>query len=73
MAFEVKKLEAGVFLVSGKAIERAVMMTYWDYDDAIMRFQRILEATGITAALEAAGVKVGDTVYIGEMELEWSD
>lgn len=73
MAFTVEKLDHGVFLVEGQAIERAVAMTYWDYEDAVLRFQRILEAAGITAALTEAGVKVGDTVIIGEMELEWAD
>jgi Obg family GTPase CgtA-like protein len=28
---------------------------------------------GVSEALEAAGVQVGDTVYIGDYELEWSD
>jgi GTP-binding protein len=72
MAFEVIKLEDGVFQVNGVAIERAAAMTYWDYDDALMRFQRILEATGVSEALINAGVDVGDTVFIGDMELEWS-
>ena len=36
-------------------------------------FQRILEAMGITAALRKAGVKEGDTVFVGGTELAWSD
>jgi GTPase len=48
-------------------------MTYWEYDAAVMRFQRILEAVGISRALKEAGVEVGDTVHIGEHELEWTD
>ncbi len=43
------------------------------YDQAVNRFQRILESMGITAALEKAGVKPGDTVTIGDMELEWGE
>ena len=73
LAFTVEKLGEGVFRVSGKRIERAVAMTYWDYDQAVARFQRILETMGVTAALEKAGVKTGDTVYIGTMELEWGE
>lgn len=73
MAFTVDRLDGDVYLVEGQAIERAVAMTYWDYDDAVIRFQRILEAAGISAALTEAGIKVGDTVIIGEMELEWSE
>ena len=58
---------------AGRRIERAAAMTYWDYDEAVMRFQNILETLGISKALVEAGVEVGDTVYIGDYELEWSD
>jgi GTPase len=71
--FEVTRDEHGDFHVKGKRIERAAAMTYWDYDEAVQRFQRILETLGITRALEEAGVQPGDTVYIGDYELEWSD
>jgi len=73
LAFTVTREGEGPFRVSGKRIERAAAMTYWDYDQAVTRFQRILESMGITAALEAAGVRPGDTVYIGDLELEWSE
>ena len=73
LAFTVERLSHDEFRVSGKRIERAVAMTYWDYDQAVTRFQRILESMGITAALENAGVRPGDTVYIGEHELEWGE
>lgn len=73
LAFTITKLGEGEFRVSGKRIERAVAMTYWDYDQAVTRFQRILESMGITAALEAEGIRPGDTVYIGDMELEWGE
>lgn len=71
--FTLEKTEDNVYVVRGERIERAAAMTYWDYDQAVLRFQKILEILGITAALEAAGVQPGDTVYIGEHELEWSD
>jgi GTP-binding protein len=71
--FTVTREEDGIFRVSGRRIERAAAMTYWDNDEAIMRFQNILGAIGISAALEEAGVQVGDTVYIGEHELEWTE
>ncbi len=48
-------------------------MTYWDYEEAVVRFQKTLDFLGITQALREAGVQEGDTVYIGEHELEWSD
>lgn len=59
--------------VSGARIERAAKMTYWEYDEAVARFQRIVEAIGVKDALRAAGVKPGDTVRIGEYELEWQE
>jgi GTP-binding protein len=59
--------------VAGRGIERAAAMTYWEYDEAVLRFQRILEALGVRAALEEVGVEVGDTVYIGDYELEWAE
>ncbi len=57
--------------VSGASIERAAAMTYWDSDASIRRFQRIMESLGIDEALRNAGVKEGDTVSVGEYELEW--
>ncbi|KPL06209.1 GTPase ObgE [bacterium SM23_57] len=59
--------------IRGTAIERAAKMTYWEYYQSIQRFQRILSTLGIDQALRAAGVKEGDTVYIGDHELEWSE
>ncbi len=71
--FTIRREPDGGFRVSGARIERAAHMTYWEFDEAVARFQRILETLGIRTALETAGVKEGDTVYIGEYELEWRD
>jgi len=59
--------------IRGIAIERAAAMTYWGEMQSIRRFQRILERVGIDQALRDAGVQPGDTVYIGEYELEWNE
>ncbi len=72
LEFEVER-DGDEYYVTGKRIERAAAMTYWDNQEAILRFQKVLAATGVTAALVEAGVQVGDTVYIGDYELEWSD
>ena len=72
LAFELE-VDNGVFFVRGDRIERAAAMTYWDYEEAVLRFQKTLEATGVAAALERAGVSSGDTVFIGDFELEWSE
>ena len=59
--------------VRGKRIERVAQMTNWDYYEAALRFQRILEVMGISQALLEAGVQVGDAVTIGESELSWGE
>ncbi len=69
-AFTVER-EGDGWRVRGADIERIAAQTVWEFDEAVMRFQRILEATGISAALEKAGVQPGDTVWIGDAELEW--
>jgi GTP-binding protein len=71
--FTLDKRADGAFVVKGKRIERAAAMTFWDYEDAVSRFQKILEILGISQALKEAGVEPGDTVYIGDFELEWAD
>jgi GTP-binding protein len=48
-------------------------MTYWENDQSIVRFQRILTTLGIDGALRKSGIQDGDTVFIGEYELEWKD
>ncbi|MCC6613240.1 MAG: GTPase ObgE [Anaerolineae bacterium] len=71
--FSVERESDTEYRVTGKRIERAAAMTYWEYDEAVYRFQRILETLGVTEALREAGVQEGDTVHIGKHELEWSD
>ncbi len=71
--FTIARDPDGAWRVQGVAIERAAAMTHWDYYEAIMRFQRILAALGITDALRDAGVHEGDLVRIGKTELTWED
>ena len=59
--------------VSGVRIERAAVMTNWDYYESGLRFQRILDVMGISKALGKAGVEDGDVVVIGSTELVWGD
>jgi len=71
--FVITREPDGGYRVSGAKIERAAKMTYWEYDEAVARFQKILEVLGIYKGLIDAGVQQGNTVRIGEYELEWSD
>ncbi|KAF8065613.1 OBGC1 [Scenedesmus sp. PABB004] len=63
-----------LFVVRGDAVERFAQMTNWDYYEAVKRFQRVLEVSGINEALVAAGCARGDTVALGDVgEFVWSD
>lgn len=71
-AFTIEKEEEG-WRVKGKSIERLASMTYWEFEATTRRFQQILDKMGISDALLEAGVVDGDTVFIGDEILEWSD
>jgi GTP-binding protein len=59
--------------LTGTSIERAASMTFWEHDGSVRRFQKIMEALAVDEALRKAGIKNGDTVAIGEFELDWQD
>jgi len=71
-AFTVERVPDG-WRVSGKAIERAAAMTYWEHEGSLRRFQRLMERIGLEAALRDAGIQNGETVFIGDYELEWEE
>jgi len=59
------------YRVRGRRIERIAAQTNFDNDESATRFQRDLAKLGIEQELRRAGVKAGDTVRIGGVELEW--
>jgi GTPase len=71
-AFTVTK-EQGVYVVRGKRVERAVSMTNQESEESMDRLQVTLGKMGVTRALEEAGVKVGDRVRFGRVELYWGE
>jgi GTPase len=71
--FHVARSGAHEWRVSGAAIERAAKMTFWEHEGSVRRFQKIMEALGVEDALRKAGVQNGDTVAIGDFELDWQD
>jgi len=71
-AFKVAKVE-GVYVVSGKRVERTVGMTNQDSEESMDRLQVTLSKMGVTKALEEAGVKIGDHVRFGKIELIWGE
>ena len=71
-AFAVSR-EGHAFRVRGKKVERVVAMTNFDQEEAILRLHRVFKTMGVTDALKHAGVREGDKVRIGEVELEWRE
>jgi GTP-binding protein len=69
--FEVETDASGGFRVRGRRVERLAAQTNFEIDESAARFQRDLERLGIDAELRRAGIKPGDIVRIGSLELEW--
>jgi len=68
---EVVKVDDGVFQVRGKRAERAVAMTDFDNEEAVLGLQKKLKKMGIEEKLKEAGAVLGDTVIIGNVTFEF--
>jgi len=71
--FHITREEDDTWRIHGKAIERAAAMTYWEMEESLRRFQRLMETLGVDDALRKAGIENGDTVSIGDFEFEWQE
>jgi GTP-binding protein len=71
--FEISRNDDGSYTVASPMLERRAEITRWDLDEAVQKFQRALENSGIGPELQRKGVKPGDLVYIGDYELEWGE
>ena len=71
--FRVGRIDGNIWRVQGGKIERAVQRTNLNQYQSLIRLHRYLKSKGVLDALRKAGVKAGDSVYIGEYEMEWSD
>ncbi len=72
-AFSIFQEGPNEYRVRGKKIERILSMTDMENREALERLQLTFEKTGISRALEEAGVKGGDLVHFGKQELTWED
>eukprot|EP00752_Nemacystus_decipiens_P010585 g9426.t1 len=61
----------GQFRVTGARIVQIARMTEWDYYEAVQRFQRVMEAMGVDAALRKAGAEAGDLIMIDEWDFDY--
>lgn len=71
--FDIHREDGDKWRVSGVAIERSAKMTYWEHSGSVRRFQRLMQKLGVDKALREAGIEEGDTVFVGDFELEWQD
>jgi GTP-binding protein len=65
--------EGDAYRVRGDRLERLATGIDWDSPEASAYFHRLLLRSGVEAKLRTLGVKEGDTVRIGKLELEWLD
>jgi GTP-binding protein len=63
-AYTVTNLGGHVFEVTGKGVERMVIMTEWNNDEAIAFLQKRLVKAGVEKALSEAGALDGDEIRI---------
>ncbi|HYK99216.1 MAG TPA: GTPase ObgE [Candidatus Acidoferrales bacterium] len=65
--------EGQAYRVRGDRIERLATGIDWDSGEASAYFHQMLQRNGVEKRLRALGVKEGDVVKIGKLELEWHD
>jgi GTP-binding protein len=68
--FDIKPLPSG-FRIEGKRPLRAVRMTDFENAEAVEHLQQVLDKMGIFKALKRLGAKEGQTIHIGDLELEY--
>lgn len=70
----VEKLQEGLYLVSGTAVEKMMARADLAHGEGVARAQKILEKMGVLEKLERLGIQGGDVVIIGDVEMEyWPD
>ena len=68
---KVEAVEPGLFEVSGGDVERLVIMTDLDSEDAVRHLHRRLERLGVIRRLRELGAKDGDKVKVGLVQLDF--
>ena len=64
-AFEVERVGAGEFRVTGAAVDRLIARHDLENDEALAHVEHRLRRMGVIAALEARGFEPGDDVELG--------
>ena len=68
--WEIKE-EDGIFIVTGRAIQRLMGRVNIEDNESMYYLQKCLKNMGIDAKLKEMGVCQGDTVILDDWELEW--
>lgn len=63
-AFDVFEEEPGTFRVAGRQVERMVVQTDWENEEALLFLQHRLRRLGVDDALREAGARNGDEIRI---------
>ncbi|MGL4819178.1 MAG: GTPase ObgE [Bacilli bacterium] len=71
--FDIHRDDDGVYVLTGKELEKVFKMTDFSRDENVQRFARMLRSMGVDEALRARGVRDGDTVRIFEYEFDFID
>ncbi|MBQ9992580.1 MAG: GTPase ObgE [Firmicutes bacterium] len=71
--WNISRDEYGSWIVKSPELEKLIKMTDLDNDEAVARLQRKMDKMGFEEALREAGVQVGDTVFVGDEEFEYSE
>lgn len=72
-AYEVIKVSKDTYIVNGGKIKRIVDITDEKNRQQVLRLQNILKGMGVFDELRKKGIKDGDTVIIGHLEMEFYD
>ena len=72
-AFEVIKVAKDAYVISGGKINRLAKVTDIRNTEQVVRFQNILKSMGVFEVLAKEGLKNGDTVICGHLELGYYD
>ncbi len=71
--FEITKLAKDAYIISGGKINRLAKVTDARNTEQVIRLQNILKSMGVFDRLREYGLKNGDTVILGHLELAYYD
>ena len=72
-AFEVNKIAKDAFIINGGKINRLAKVTDSRNTEQVIRLQNILKGMGVFDELKKYGLKNGDVVILGNLELAYYD